>query len=140
MYRLGQHGHGKTGEEQLLLLTAPTLRQRRMLSLCSEVPGLDRYALREVVDVAQAVSPETVVDGSQSCAANVSSTAPMAAPHQDAMPHIRFRLVARQDGEQPQTVTHHTKGVLMRHGTDHIANKVDICSKPFKRARARVYT
>ena len=28
----------------------------------------------------------------------------MAAPHQDAMPHIRFRLVARRDGEQPQTV------------------------------------
>ena len=33
----------------------------------------------------------------------------MAAPHQDTMPHIRFRLVATQDGEQPQTVTHHIK-------------------------------
>ena len=44
------------------------------------------------LDVAEKSPP--VTDGSQSCAANVSSKAPMAAPHQDAMPHIRFRLVA----------------------------------------------
>ena len=45
------------------------------------------------LDVAQMSPP--VVDGSQSRAAYLSSNAPMAAPHQDAMPHIRFRLVAR---------------------------------------------
>ena len=56
----------------------------------------------------------------------------MAAPRQDAMPHIRFKLVARQDGEQPRTATHHTRRVWMRHGTDHTAKNVASCSKPFK--------
>ena len=58
------------------------------------------------LDVAQMSPP--VVGGSQSRAASVSSNAPMAAPHQDAMPHIRFKPVARQHGEQPRTATHHT--------------------------------
>ena len=57
---------------------------------------------------------------------------PTAATHQDAMPHVRFRLVARRDGEQPQTATHHTERVSMRHGTDHAANNGAICTKPFK--------
>ena len=80
------------------------------------------------LDVAQMSPP--VVDGSQSRAAYLSFNAPTAAPHQDAMPHIRFKLVARQHGEQPQTATHHTKGVWMRHGTDHTAKNVAVCSKP----------
>ena len=64
------------------------------------------------LDVAQMSPP--VVDGSQSRAANVSSNAPMAAPRQDAMPHIRIRLAARRDGEQPKAVTYHTNRVLMQ--------------------------
>ena len=104
----------KTGEEQLLLLTVPTLRQRKKNEPNSAVPGwTDTHCVLSYtrkgsspenagsvklinvlkLDVGQ-VSPP-VVDGYQSCAASVSSNAPMAAPHQDAMPHIRFRLVAR---------------------------------------------
>ena len=116
----------KTGEEQLLLLTVPTLRQRTktnpvpqylagpIRTACSRKRATSSpdnagsvkliYVLK--LDVAQ-MSPH-VVNNSQSRAANVSSNAPMAAPRQDAMPHVRFRLVARQDSEQPQTATHHT--------------------------------
>ena len=148
------HMPRKTGEEQLLHLAVPTLRQRNCKSSsavpgwtdthcvlwktrkCSSPENAGSVKLINVLklDVAQTSPP--VVDGSQSRAASVSSNAPMAAPHQDAMPHIRFRLVARQDGEQPQTVTHHSKGVLMRLGTDHTANNGASCSKPFKKARA----
>ena len=144
------HMPRKTGEEQLLHLAVPTLRQRKK-RIQSAVPGCtDTHCVLSYtrkgsspenagsvtlinvlkLDVAQMSPP--VVDGSQSRAASVSSKAPMAAPHQDAMPHIRFRLVARQDGEQPQTATHHTKGVLMRHGTDFSAKNVAICSRPSK--------
>ena len=62
----------------------------------------------------------------------IVANAPTAAPHQDAMPHVRFRLVAGQDVEQPKTATHYIEGVSMRHGTDHAAINVAICSKPFK--------
>ena len=144
------HMPRKTGEEQLLLLTAPTLRQRNCESN-SAVPGwtgthcvlsytrkgssLENAGSVKLInvlklDVAQMSPP--VVDGSQSRAAHLPPNAPMAAPRQDAMPHIRFRLVARQHGEQPQTGTHHTKRVWMRHGTDHTANDVATCSKPSK--------
>ena len=103
----------KTGEEQLLHLAVPTLRQRNCES-SSAVPGWNdtRCVLWKTrkcsspenagsvkllnvlkLDVAQMSPP--VVDGSQSRAGKVSSNAPMAAPHQAAMPHIRFRLVAR---------------------------------------------
>ena len=60
------------------------------------------------------------------------ANAPTAEPHQVAMPHGRFGLVAGQDVEQPQTATHHTEVVSMRHGTDHAANNGAICSKPSK--------
>ena len=120
------HMPRKTGEEQLLQLAVPTLRQRNCESSCA-VPGwTDTHCVlwetRKCsspenagsvklinvlkLDVAQMSPP--VVDGSQSRAGNVSSDAPMAAPHQDAMSHIRFKPVARQHGEQPRTATHHT--------------------------------
>ena len=150
----GVNAPWNTGEEQLLHLAVPTWRQRKKESSSAVPSWTDTHCVLSYtrkgsspenagsvklinvlkLDVAQKSPP--IVDGSQSRTANVSSNVLMAAPNQDAMPHIRFRLVARQHGEQPQTATHHTKGVWMRHGTDHTANNVDICSKPFKKARA----
>ena len=140
--------HGRLVKNSFYTWRCPTLRQRNCES-SSAVPGwTDTHCVlwktRKCcspenagsvklinvlkLDVAQMSPP--VVDGSQSRAAYLSSNAPMAAPRQDAMPHTRFKLVARQDGEQLQTATHHTKGGWMRHGTDHTAKNVAVCSKP----------
>ena len=139
----------KTCEKQLLLLTVPTRCDNEkknesrsavpgwtdthcVLSCTRKCSSLDNggsVKLTNVLkfDVAQMSPP--VVDGSQSRAASVSSNPPMAAaPHQDKMPHVRVRLVARQDSEQPRTATHHTIKCGCDTGTDHTANNVDICT------------
>ena len=59
-------------------------------------------------------------------------SAPMAAPHQDAMPYGRVRSSPDETASNRKLFTHHTKRVWMRRGTDHSANNVAVCSKPFK--------
>ena len=63
-----------------------------------------------------------VADGSPSRAANFAANELMATPNQNAMPHVRFK-VAREDGEQPQTVTDQIQGVCMRRGTERTARQ-----------------
>ena len=103
------HMPQNTGEEQLLLLTVPTLRQRKKNKSSSAVPGctdthcvlsytskgssLDNTGSVKLNNVLKFVAAEMsipVVDGSQSRAAHLPPNAPMAAPQQDAMPHGRF--------------------------------------------------
>ena len=73
-----------------------------------------------------------VVDGSSLSRGKLVANVPMAAPRQDATAQIRFKLIDRLHDERAETVTHHTKRVWMRHETDHAANHVAICRKPFK--------
>ena len=136
----------KTGEDQLLLLTLHMLRQRKYESRFSA--WVARYALRLVVH-AQGQRPR----GSWLCIpdqrAEVGrhrdvhfpnqwlSVSPQmcrrcsdgSAPRRDST--WSLQPVTRQYGKHPQAVTYHTKGVWVRHGTDH-ENNVAICSKPFK--------
>ena len=127
------HMPQNTGEEQLLLLAVPTLRQRKKNKSSSAVPGctdthcvlsytskgssLDNTGSVKLNNVLKFVAAEMsipVVDGSQSRAAHLPPNAPMASTTAGCDATWSLQLVARRDGEQPQAVTYHTSRVLMQ--------------------------
>ena len=114
----GVHIPRKTGEEQVLLLTVPTLRQRKKrIQFCST--WVDRYALR-ALEYAQGQQP-------RECWLCEADQPAEVRRRTDVTSRRRWLSVSRR---KPETATHHTKGVWMRHRIDHTANIVAICSKP----------
>ena len=139
------HMPRKTGQEKLLLLTVPTLRQRKkriqfrstwtdthcVLSFTRKGSRTENAGSVKLINVLKLDVPQMSVSR-RKCVLQCSNGS--TTPGCDAT----YSLQARRQTRRRATAncdTPHQK-VWMRHATDHTANNVASCSKPFKKARA----